>query len=76
MSSRRSAEKCLVDLAMWMLEAGARASGQRVRKWRQHCGRTWLKKKCRKRELAGGRVGWREEIFLNRRSIRSVVFQG
>ena len=27
-SSRRSAEKCLVDLAMWMLEAGARASGQ------------------------------------------------
>ena len=34
------------------------------------------KKKRRKRELAGGRVGWREERFLNKRSIRSVGFPG
>ena len=34
------------------------------------------KKKGRKRELAGGWVGWRKERFLNKRSIRFVVFQG
>ena len=43
-----------------MLEAGARASEQRVRKWRQHCGRTWLKKKKKKKKRASWREGGME----------------